>query len=359
MEKSIRVLHVIYALSGGGAERQLDFLVKNAPKHAVHGVLCADTKGIDVTKYNAQVFIHKRQGKFDWGLYRTCFKTIKSFQPDIVHLWLPPVITIPAMLTAAYLKKPIIFSYRNKMYFDRLLSVFEYLFALLLAQKVISNNLIDQSNKFYQFLYRLKKGITIPNGLDFTLIEQKTDHAVKINEPIKMIFVGRLVEQKNILNLIRSLPNISSEKQWVLNVFGEGNLKQSALALTHELGLDSKVFFHGFEKSIYEKLSKSDLLLIPSILEGMPNVLVEALALKIPVVTSNIPSIIDIVGDSRAVILVDPVNIKSITDGIEQYMNNQEHFIANLEKGAVIARSYDAKLMSTKYHDEYIKLSMA
>jgi glycosyltransferase involved in cell wall biosynthesis len=354
MQKSIKVLHVIYALSGGGAERQLEFLVNNAPQDSEHGVLC-----VDLANYGAQVFVHKRQGKFDWGLYQTCFKTIKSFKPDVIHLWLPPVITIPAMLTAKCLRKPIIFSYRNLMHFDRLLAVIEYLLACVFSQKVISNNLIDQSKKPYQWLYKLKNGLTIHNGLDFRLIEQKEDHAIKINEPIKLIFVGRLVEQKNILNLIRALSKITINQQWTLDIFGEGNLKSAALNLVQELELHGQVFFHGFEKAIYKKLLSSDLLLMPSILEGMPNVLVEALAIKIPVVTSNIPSVIDVVGESGAVILIDPNSIESITKGIEKYMNNQKYFIENLQIGLEIAKNYNATLMSAKYHEVYQQLSNA
>ncbi|MEQ1637429.1 MAG: hypothetical protein ABL903_12110, partial [Methylococcales bacterium] len=208
MSKQLRILHFIYALSGGGAERQLQFLLKYAPENSSHGVLCVEPGDIDLSKFGAEVFVHQRQGKFDWGLYHTCYKTIKTFKPDVLHLWLPPVLTIPAMSIGALLKKPMIFSYRSRMSFERPLMVLEYVLALLFSKKVISNNSVLQSAKHYQLLYHCKNGITLSNGLDFSVIGKKNDFEVKHNKPIKMIFVGRLVKEKNIINLILALDKI-------------------------------------------------------------------------------------------------------------------------------------------------------
>ncbi len=353
MVKPIKVLHVIYALSGGGAERQLQLLLKYTHPNTIHGVLCVESRYVELENLNAEVFLHQRQGKFDFGLYLTCFKTIKSFQPDIVHLWLPAVITIPAMLSAALQNKPVIFSYRRRMSFHRFLSTIEYIFALFFVKKVISNNEVSQSVKCYQLLYRYKSGVTIPNGLDFSVIQKKINHQVKVDKPISILFVGRLVQEKNILNLVRALAQIPENKQWTLDIFGDGNLKKEALDLVGRQGLDNLVFFHGFEKSIYSKLAQCDLLLMPSNTEGMPNVLVEAMAAKIPVVASNISSIVNIVGDTGAVILVDPENVESIAYGILNYMDNQSIYIKNTSIGLNLAKKFDVEIMCEKYNEEY------
>ncbi|MFW5444430.1 MAG: glycosyltransferase [Methylococcaceae bacterium] len=356
MAKPLKVLHVIYALSGGGAERQLQLLLKNAKNSTTHGVLCVEPRDAELSSLGAEIFVHQRQGKFDFGLYLTCYKTIKSFQPDVVHLWLPAVITIPAMLTAALLKKSIIFSYRRRMNFFRLLSVLEYIFALFLVKKVISNNAVSQSTGYYQLLYKHKSGVTIANGLDFSVIHKKTDHQVKVDKPINMIFVGRLVQEKNILNLVRALAGIPKNKQWKLDVFGEGDLQQQTMDLVKQLDLEKNIIFHGFEKSIYLKLAQSDLLLMPSNTEGMPNVLVEALATTIPVVASNIPSIIDIVSDTGAVILVESDKVESITKGIVTYMDHQNTYIENTSIGLRISKKFDVASMSEKYNEQYNSL---
>jgi glycosyltransferase involved in cell wall biosynthesis len=356
MNKPIKVLHVIYALSGGGAERQLQLLIKRAPDGYKHAVLCAETRDVELNKLNAEIFLHQRKGKFDWALYRSSYKAIKSFCPDVIHLWLPPVLTIPVMVVGALFRKPMIFSYRSRMSFDRLLNIIEYGLALFFSTKVISNNDVRQSTKLYQFLYNIKNGIVLPNGLDFSEVLQKDKFHVRESEPVKMIVVGRLVKEKNILNLINALALLPTKNNWLLNIYGEGYLKQECINLATSLGLLDRIIFNAFDKNIYAKIKDSDLLVMPSISEGMPNVLVEALSIKIPVVASNIPAIMAVVEDSQAVILVDPHNVQSIADGIEQYLNNQSQFIGNVDKGFMIAKKYDSQLMSLNYHKEYDNL---
>ena len=356
MEKKIKILHVIYALSGGGAERQLQLLLKYSSPKSIHGVLCVDTRGIDCFSSDVQFFVHTRRGKFDLGIFLTCYKTIKMFQPNVVHVWLPPVITIPAMLMAASQGKKIIFSYRNRMSFIRYLSFFEYVVALFFSSKVISNNSVLQSTKYYRFLYKLKNGTTIPNGVDFSLIQKKVNSDFSKKNIVNMVFVGRLVKDKNILNLLMALELLPKNRLWKLDVFGEGDLKHEASELANQLGLSDRIVFHGFDKSIYLQLAKSDLLLMPSRKEGMPNVLLEALATKVPIVASDISSITDIVGRSGVVILIDPHKPTSIAKGILAYMDNQKSFIQNTCAGSKIAESYDAKLMSDRYQKEYVCL---
>ncbi len=334
----------------------MQLLLENSPPNVLHGVICVETRGVNLEEYNAKVFIHKRKKKFDWSLYSFCNDAIKYFKPDLLHVWLPPIITIPSMLAATWQGKPIIFSYRSRMRFDRLLGVLEFGIVLLFGKKVISNNLISQSTSLYQFLYKIKNGKTIPNGVNFSRISLKRDHLIKKDTAIKMIFVGRLVNEKNIINLIYALSLIPKQQLWQLNIFGEGSLQQQSRKLVIDLGLEEQIIFNGFESNIYPEIIDSDLLIMPSNSEGMPNVLVEALAIKIPIVASNIPAIKDIVSDSGAVILVDPLNSQSIAQGIICYLNNQDVYIRNVDKGAMIAERYDAGSMATAYHQEYISL---
>lgn len=358
MNTEIRVLHVIYALSGGGAERQLQFLIKHAPATSKHAVLCVEPRNVELKGEDTECFVHVRKGKFDWGLYYSCHDAINKFRPDVIHVWLPPVISIPSLVMAALHHKPVIFSYRNLMRFRRFQDVVEYFVALLCSTKVIANNSINQSTWPYRMLYRLKNGCTIPNGLDFSALTHKSYLPVKANsQVVNLIFIGRLVEQKNILNLIRALALLSVEFCWVLNVYGEGNQKASAIKLATELGIIQRIVFHGFEPNIFAKLAESDLLIMPSVREGMPNVLIEAMATPIPIVASEIAAITGIVKNSNAVILVNPYDAKSIATGISKYFYDPLFYNNNLEIGAKIALQYDAKTMSYRYYDEYKKLA--
>lgn len=354
----MKVLHVIYALSGGGAERQLRLLFKYAPANISYGVFCVDScdADADLRAWNVECFRHQRRGRFDWGLFLSCYDVIKRFKPDVIHIWLPPVISIPALLVSIFYSHPVIFSYRNLMRFRRPLDVIEYFFALFFSNKIISNNPALQSSWPYRMLYSLKHGSLIHNGLDFSLLSPKKNFLTEIGRPVRLIFVGRLVEQKNILNLIRALVLLPSEYPWLLDVYGDGEQRDIAAQLAIILGISQNIKFHGFETNIFAKLAESDLLVMPSIYEGMPNVLIEAMATPVPVVTSEIESIVDVVEESGAVILVDPLDPKSIADGILKYLSAPDYYINRLNIGIEISSRYEAAMMSRRYYEEYQRL---
>lgn len=356
MSSKIRILHVIYALSGGGAERQLKLLIKYAPAESSHAIFCVNPDDVDTKEWRAKFFVHRRRRMIDLELFRTCRNCILRYSPDVIHVWLPPVITIPAMLMSSMQGRPVIFSYRNLMRFRRFLDVVEYCVALFCSTRVVSNNLICQSSFAYRLLYYLKKGCTIPNGFDFTILNRQLRIIRKSSLFFRFIFVGRLVEQKNILYLIQALSLLPNKYTWQLNVYGEGIQKPDAIKLATELGIIQHIVFHGFESDIYPKIAESDLLIMPSIAEGMPNVLIEALSMNVPVVASSIPSILDVVGDSQVAILVDPNDPRDIADGIQMYMDNQDMYINKAKQGFFVVKKHDACTMSIKYHNEYKKI---
>ncbi|MBE1425958.1 glycosyltransferase involved in cell wall biosynthesis [Desulfomicrobium macestii] len=336
----------------------MHLLIKHAPPESTHAILCVDQRNADINEWPVELFVHQRRGKFDWGFFRTCRNCISQFNPDVIHVWLPPVISIPALVMAAIQGKPVVFSYRNLMRFRRALDVVEYCAALLCSTKVISNNLICQSSWAYRLLYHLKNGCTIPNGFDFSALGNQIGPSVKSGDLFRLIFVGRLVEQKNILYLIRALALLPRKYNWQLNVYGEGSQKSDAIKIASEHGIIQNIVFHGFEPDIFSKIAESDLLVIPSVSEGMPNVLIEALSIKIPVVASSIPAILDVVGDSESSILIDPSDPRNIADGIRMFMDNHGVYLKNAEKGFLVAKRYDARTMSIKYYDEYEKLNI-
>ena len=126
---------------------------------------------------------------------------------------------------------------------------------------------------------------------------------------------------------------MSREYTWQLNVYGEGDQKTQAIKLASELNIIQNIAFHGFEPDIYAKIAESDLLIIPSIREGMPNVLIEAMAIGVPVVVSGITAIKDIVKSSNVVILVNSTDPKSIATGISKYSDNADFYIDNFNIG--------------------------
>ncbi len=121
------------------------------------------------------------------------------------------------------------------------------------------------------------------------------------NEPIShrwfnnnfktIVSLGRLSKQKDFATLIHSFKTVHEYlDQTRLVIFGEGALHTELQDLISELDLTDVVELFGFEINPYKYLAKADLFVLSSIYEGFGNVIVEALALDVPVVSTNCPS---------------------------------------------------------------------
>ena len=145
----------------------------------------------------------------------------------------------------------------------------------------------------------------IPNGVDLP------DEPIRFLNPsqtVRLIFAGRLSQQKNPLFLMKSLSHIN-KLPWRLDVLGDGPLKPAAQNLATELGLASKVFFHGWvsPEQVLATMQTSDILVLPSLSEGLPLVGVQALAAGLAILGSDIGGISDVVQPGQNGFLV-PVN---------------------------------------------------
>jgi len=109
----------------------------------------------------------------------------------------------------------------------------------------------------------------------------------------QIISIGRLSDEKGHRYLIQAFAkymaaskmNLVSDAD--LHLVGEGVLRKELQSLTASLGIEENVFFHGQLQSPFALLKQSDLMCLPSIYEGMPNVLLEAMACKVPVLATN------------------------------------------------------------------------
>jgi glycosyltransferase involved in cell wall biosynthesis len=149
----------------------------------------------------------------------------------------------------------------------------------------------------------------IPNGVDETFLYdgQRFLHA----KP-RLLFVGRLAIQKNLILLLRALNGISH--QFETTLVGEGELETELKQAVGEMRLEN-VRFHGIADGaeLRELYRSADVFVLPSEREGMPLVLLEALAMGLPIVATDIPGNRDLVVDGQNGLLVppeDPVSLR-------------------------------------------------
>ncbi|MDX5436672.1 MAG: glycosyltransferase [Pontibacter sp.] len=105
-----------------------------------------------------------------------------------------------------------------------------------------------------------------------------------------VVGVGRLTEQKDFATLIQAFSLVRKEKDMALVILGEGGLRQELESLVEQLGLTAHVLMPGFVKDPLYYVSRASVLAVSSGFEGFGNVIVEALGVGTPVVSTDCPS---------------------------------------------------------------------
>lgn len=165
-----------------------------------------------------------------------------------------------------------------------------------------------------------KKSEIILNHVDEKFYKVKSDGKRK-----NIVTVGRLEPQKNHKLLIEAFANISNEfPMEFLEIYGEGSQKDNLKNLVKLLNVDDKVVFRGIATDIEEKIKDAKLFVLSSDYEGLPNAVMEAMALGIPVISTDCPCggpkmLID---NGKNGILVNKSNVKSMSDSIRNVLNN-------------------------------------
>lgn len=134
----------------------------------------------------------------------------------------------------------------------------------------------------------------IYNPYDLTKIEALSREDVEIawfNEDIPLILTaGRLIKQKNHAMLLRAMKRVSEKFQVRLVIFGEGPLKEGLIRTAANLGVDKEVLLPGWRDNLFKYMSRAKVFALSSDYEGLPNVLIEALACGVPVISTDCPS---------------------------------------------------------------------
>ena len=105
---------------------------------------------------------------------------------------------------------------------------------------------------------------------------------------IRLVSFGRLTRQKNYPVVLEALSTISSKSNWLYEIYGAGEDRVLLDKLIKRFSLDQRVVIYDFTEDIHEIMQSADCLIFSSNWEGMPNVLVEAAALGMPAIVSNI-----------------------------------------------------------------------
>lgn len=358
----MRILHCIGRLEGGGAEEQLRILARNSvgAGHTV-GVLCLDDRGRGRYGNQVQVMLVPRGRR--WAvltLGRGIGREMARFHPDLVHLWLPEVVTIPSALCATRLGARVLSAHRRAP--SNRVSTVQYIrdrlrfLAHLLADRIVTNFELDASGSpTFNRIAGRKGYVVIPNAVDLDAISSVP--RVELGGPSgtrHVVFAGRMMSQKGIDTLVDAIARLVARGHAVqLHLFGVGPMEAEMRHRVARLDLGARVQFHGFDRAWLSSAKSADVFVLPSKSEGMPNVLLEAAAAGIPIVSTTIPEISKVFEHRRSAWLVPYGDVQALEAGLARLLND-EKLRGDLVAGAAeVTSRYTTDRMVTAYLELY------
>jgi glycosyltransferase involved in cell wall biosynthesis len=355
----MRVLHCIHSLQGGGAERQLMLLANDSSSHDMTAaVACVDATGREGLAQHVELYGLRRRRKLDALLLADALTAIDRFRPDVVHAWLPAVVTIPAMLAARLRRVPVLFSYRMSMKNDAPLKPLEWLVAAACAAGIISNTNPEWCTKSYQWLFRRKRGVVIANGVVANTAafncSARTGHA----GPMRLLFAGRLSAQKNVVRLLEAMAMLASRCDVMLTICGRGEHQVLIERRIGELALQDHVKLVGFQPDLRNAMPTYDALVMPSLWEGMPNVVLEAMAAGLPCIVSDIPEHRLVCGPAGTAQFFDPASTAALVDAVSAVAKSLDRRRAMSDAGLARSAEFSVSNMVASHREAY-KVIMA
>lgn len=298
------------------------------------------------------VYLDKKPG-LDLPIVSKIRKILKEYRPHILHTHLyllkyvyPAAISLPIKGIVHTLHN-VAEKENNKL--DRTINKF-----LFKAGKAIPVALTEQISNTIQNEYGISQERipVILNGVNLRLCIPETDYSLKDKEHIDLIHVGRYTPVKNHEQLIDAVvkvhevfPNIR------LHLYGDGELKGTINDTIKNSNACDYIFDHGLTDNVYIPLSKADIFLLPSIYEGMPMTIIEAMATGLPVVASAVGGVPDMIEDGENGLLCG-TDANSISDSIMRLINDED--LCKSLGGSAIKRAKD--FSSEKMANDYIDL---
>ena len=206
------------------------------------------------------------------------------------------------------------------------------------------------SKESYEF-YKNKssKIYHIPNGIDIESLEKKTDRLFEK----QIIFAGRFSKEKGIFTLLEIAQKLPREINLIIIGSGpeESKVKQISEKFNniHFLGLKNK-------NQVIALIRGSDLLIQPSLIEGISTTLLESMACKTPIIASDIPGIREILEHNKTGILVPPNNVDLFVNEIVKTIHNNKTKDLLSNNGFTEVLNYNWENIGAKYLNLYQSL---
>ena len=280
-------MNIVFALPGlgfGGAERVVSILANEFAKEHTVKIILTSGRSDCAYSLSPEITVEPTDGSNNvfknWKSFR---KICKESKPDVVISFMT-VTGIMSAIALAGTNIPIITSERNDPFakstqLSTPLKILGKLAPFFTAGYVFQS----EGAKNYYSTKIQKKSCIILNPLNVEKLPTRDEN----NIDNRIVSVGRLHPQKNQKMLINAFARSQINQDHTLHIYGDGPLKNELEELIETLEMKNKIFLEGNSKQVHEDIKNAKLFVFTSDYEGLPNALMEAMAIGLPCISTD------------------------------------------------------------------------
>ena len=261
-----------------------------------------------------------KKGGIDFSFFFKLARLIHKEKPDVIHSHLYAT-KYAQFLASIFGVRTKVFTIHNEASkdgtrIDHCLNRFLLKFCNVIPV-TLSHDLIDSSCKVYG--PKLRQMPVVFNGIPLDKCQPVVGYP---SEAKKFLHVGRFMTAKNHKNLIEGFVKAKKTCPSIeLFMYGEGPLQSEIMQLVEKYEAASYIHYCGISSDIYSIMHGMNVFLLPSLWEGFPMTLVEAMGTGMPIIASNVGGIPNMLKNNHSALLIEP-NSESITESIVAMYND-------------------------------------
>lgn len=203
----------------------------------------------------------------------------------------------------------------------------------------------------------------LKNAIDISRIEnalndkESANNQENVSCSNNIIYIGSIVERKGLKHLVNSFKSVKDYGLDItLYIVGDPKLDKAYTAelkdLINTLDLEENIRFLGYLDEPLNLLKSMDLLILPSLDEGVPKSVIESICIGVPVIATNVGGTAEIVENLKNGIVVEPGDERDLYNGIMKFLQNKESIIESARAMSLEARNK----FSFSLHSQHLKL---
>lgn len=364
--RRLRVLHVVPDLAVGGLPRVVETLCRTTDTESFDvQVLCLNFLGQIAEQLRADRFVvhdlvRPRPGP-DYFASRRVARLLRDQQIDVVHSHNTQAFIHGGLAVLSSGVSTLVHTDHARVFPDKLrYTVAERLLSTLAWRVVgVSENTTENLHRYVRI--PRQKLLTIPNGIEARLFEAPVDRlavraSLGIPSDAELLILGaRLEPQKGMSFLLRAVAQLAATRPRVhLVLAGEGSLRESLGAEARALGIEARVHFVGVRLDMPALLRAAEIFVLPSLWEGLPMIVLEALAASCPIVASAVGGVPSAVKDGRTGVLVPPSDVDALARALHRLLDSPATREVLARQGrALFDEAFSAQAMTRRYEALY------